>query len=616
MAESGSGREQVMLVPPLSSALAELPLIVDLQFGERHTSESLNRKNAGIVRPGVFRGFDCSPAGGLDLLISSTSITPKHGVTYVEFDNYSLTVFQQHDVTVTLAEGEWYVVLEANYKWGELTKQIDERSSIDAGSIKVIAPADIAENQTILCKVTIPAGITELTNDHIDYTERPSGGHDLEGHLNHPDPHPQYLLESELESVGSDIFERQDNAATDADIDAESTETKHVKLPQLWRALTNWLSSLKAEDDPFPQYLHNNEAATNAQAVEGTNAGVWMSALRSMEQLKSRISSALDGTRTDYSASESALSQVNTKAVNAQSTADSATELANAAQATADGKWTAQDATTSRKGIVQLSDVVTSTSAALAATANAVKTAYDKAVAALDAANAAQTTADGKWTAQDASDTQKGIMMLSHKTDGSDKTKSASEYALGLVNSKAQEALDDEKLHWVKVASGEWDLIAKNSTSGTYVDTIETGHAAASRDHWSGRFKVKIRSSGAITSSDAYSCWWSFRGEPRDVTVWSSAAGTNQVVIDVYAYGNSIVDSEGTAGWELWELQSDSTTKIAELEQNREPLLAYNYTTGLFALILSGDEDDIPRGSVLIDDDEAIRIQAEKVTDK
>ncbi|EGQ8231979.1 hypothetical protein GWA11_09210 [Vibrio parahaemolyticus] len=70
------------------------------------------------------------------------------------------------------------------------------------------------------------------------------------------------------------------------------------------------------------------------------------------------------------------LSQVNTKAENAQNTADN--------------KWTAQNATTAQKGIVQLSDVVTSTSTTLAATANAAKKAYDK------AANA-QETADEKY---------------------------------------------------------------------------------------------------------------------------------------------------------------------------------------------------------------------------
>ncbi|HHC7130960.1 TPA: hypothetical protein ACN37W_004820, partial [Vibrio parahaemolyticus] len=208
------------------------------------------------------------------------------------------------------------------------------------------------------------------------------------------------------------------------------------------------------------------------------------------------------------------------------------------------------------------------------------------------------------------------LSKLSDKTDGTSHELAASEYALGLVNSKAQEALDDEKLHWVKVASGSWELITANSTTGKYVDTIETGHAAAGRAHWTGRFKVKINSGGTISSSDYKNCWWSFRGEARDVTVWNSEAGIVQVVIDVYAYGNAIASSTDTdsATWELWELQSDSATRAAESESELppEPLLAYNYTTELFTLILTGNYDDIPQGSILIDDDEAMRIQVEK----
>lgn len=36
-------------------------------------------------------------------------------------------------------------------------------------------------------------------------------------------------------------FERKDNAATNAEIDAESTAAKHVKLPQLWRAMKQYV---------------------------------------------------------------------------------------------------------------------------------------------------------------------------------------------------------------------------------------------------------------------------------------------------------------------------------------------------------------------------------------
>ncbi|MUJ22571.1 phage tail protein [Aliivibrio fischeri] len=40
---------------------------------------------------------------------------------------------------------------------------------------------------------------------------------------------------------GTAEFERADNAATDADIDSESKEKKHVKLPQFWRALLKFV---------------------------------------------------------------------------------------------------------------------------------------------------------------------------------------------------------------------------------------------------------------------------------------------------------------------------------------------------------------------------------------
>ena len=42
---------------------------------------------------------------------------------------------------------------------------------------------------------------------------------------------------------GSNEFERKDNAATDTDIDNNSTAGKHVKLTQLWRAISNKISA-------------------------------------------------------------------------------------------------------------------------------------------------------------------------------------------------------------------------------------------------------------------------------------------------------------------------------------------------------------------------------------
>lgn len=70
------------------------------------------------------------------------------------------------------------------------------------------------------------------------------------------------------------------------------------------------------------------------------------------------------------------------------------------------------------------SSAVDSNSADDVATSAAVKTAYDKGVAAEELANK-------KWTAKSATETEPGILPISHKTDGADKNKFASEYAVG-----------------------------------------------------------------------------------------------------------------------------------------------------------------------------------------
>ena len=70
------------------------------------------------------------------------------------------------------------------------------------------------------------------------------------------------------------------------------------------------------------------------------------------------------------------------------------------------------------------SSAVNSNSADDVATSAAVKKAYDKGVEAEELANT-------KWTAKPATETEPGILPISHKTDGADKNKFASEYAVG-----------------------------------------------------------------------------------------------------------------------------------------------------------------------------------------
>ncbi len=82
----------------------------------------------------------------------------------------------------------------------------------------------------------------------------------------------------------------------------------------------------------------------------------------------------------------------------------------------AKSKYTAQDASTTQKGLVQLSSATNSTSEVLAATPKAVKAAYD--------------LANGKYTAQDATTTQKGIVQLSSDTNSTSETLAATPKAV------------------------------------------------------------------------------------------------------------------------------------------------------------------------------------------
>ncbi|SQR64538.1 prophage tail fiber domain-containing protein [Escherichia coli] len=89
----------------------------------------------------------------------------------------------------------------------------------------------------------------------------------------------------------------------------------------------------------------------------------------------------------------------------------------------ANGKYTAQDATTAQKGIVQLSNATNSTSEMLAATPKSVKAAYD--------------LANGKYTAQDATTAQKGIVQLSSATNSASETLAATPKAVKAANDNA-----------------------------------------------------------------------------------------------------------------------------------------------------------------------------------
>ncbi|HBE6275318.1 TPA: tail fiber protein [Escherichia coli] len=90
-----------------------------------------------------------------------------------------------------------------------------------------------------------------------------------------------------------------------------------------------------------------------------------------------------------------------------------------------------EDASTTKKGIVQLSSATNSTSESLAATPKAVKAAYD--------------LANGKYTAQNATTAQKGIVQLSSATNSTSESLAATPKAVKVVMDEAQSKLSKDE---------------------------------------------------------------------------------------------------------------------------------------------------------------------------
>ncbi|MDG2810196.1 hypothetical protein P7L89_26675, partial [Vibrio parahaemolyticus] len=196
----------------------------------------------------------------------------------------------------------------------------------------------------------------------------------------------------------------------DDDVEAGVDDSKILTISKMLKRVA---TSVKAGVARF---------ATSAEAINGTDTSTMLNPSSGLALLKSRISSALDGTRTDYTASEYALSQINTKASNAQSTADNAVNLANAAQDTADNA-------------TDLANAAQDDLDAFKAEDNPFPQYLHNDEHATQA-QAEEGTSAGVWMSP-LRTAQHFLSKLSDKIDGTSHDLAASEYALGLVNAKA-----------------------------------------------------------------------------------------------------------------------------------------------------------------------------------
>ncbi|MGF1905262.1 hypothetical protein [Aliivibrio salmonicida] len=215
-----------------------------LQYGEPSTSSALNKNMHNIASHGIYIGFDYSLIGGMKVRIASNG--DQHTLV-ARHTSHSLTIHAQHSYDLTIPNGlKSFVVIDSFFQHGIKTKQVDNQSNIEATEYKILQENELLPHHVIIVSFNVPNGTATLTESMASIDRRSIGGFGIDEHNNELNPHPQYM--------------------------------------------------------------HNDEHASEAEAIAGVTAAKWISPLRWMQAFKSRLSNSFAGTRTDYAVSEKALS--------------------------------------------------------------------------------------------------------------------------------------------------------------------------------------------------------------------------------------------------------------------------------------------------------------------
>ncbi|WP_187190090.1 tail fiber protein [Escherichia coli] len=377
---------------PLPESLA---LVADVQYHEPYLSAALNRKFRGIVDPGFYAGFLPKPGGGMNLLITSVDGDKTAGAASVDIGEfYQVTIQHRKDISLALNAGKKYaIVLKGRYLLGEDTYQVNTASHIHAAEFVARTYTDsyqLGDGELLVCTVNIPAGVSTITQEMIDTSER----------INR--------------TIGIDISDSV--TSTRSDVAASSLAVK------------------KAYDLAKSKYTAQDASTTQKGLVQLSSATNSTSEV--LAATPKAVKAAYDLANGKYTAQDATTTQKGIVQLSSDTNSTSETLAATpkavkAAYDLAAGKapsshthpWNqitgVPTASLTAKGITQLSSATDSTSEVLAATPKAVKAAYD--------------LANGKYTAQDATTTQKGIVQLSSATNSTSETLAATPKAVKAV---------------------------------------------------------------------------------------------------------------------------------------------------------------------------------------
>ena len=479
-----------------------LALVADVQYHEPYLSAALNRKFRGIVDPGFYAGFLPKPGGGMNLLITSVDGDKTAGAASVNIGEfYQVTIQQRKDISLALSAGKKYaIVLKGRYLLGEDSYQVNTASHIHAAEFVARTYTDsyqLGDGELLVCTVNIPAGVSAITQEMIDVSDRI----DLTIGIEISDS----VTSTRSDVAASSLAVKKAYDLAKSKYTAQDASTTQKGLVQLSSATNSTSEVLAATPKAVKAAYDLANGKYTAQDATTTQKGIVQlssdtnSTSETLAATPKAVKAAYDLAAGKAPSSHTHPWNQITGVPTASLTAKGITQLSSATNSTsevlaatpkavkaaydlANGKYTAQDATTTQKGIVQLSSDTNSTSETLAATPKAVKAAYDLAAgkapsshthpwnqitgvptasltakgitqlssatdstsevlaATPKAVKAAYDLANGKYTAQDATTAQKGIVQLSSATNSTSEvlaaTPKAVKAAYDLANGK------------------------------------------------------------------------------------------------------------------------------------------------------------------------------------
>ncbi|EEQ2588849.1 tail fiber protein, partial [Escherichia coli] len=295
------------------------------------------------------------------------------------------------------------------------------------------------------------------------------------------------------------------------------------------------------------------EAAGSATAAAQSKSTAESAATRAETAAKRAEDIASAVALEDASTTKKGIVQLSS-ATNSTSESLAATPKAvKAAYDLANGKYTAQDATTAQKGIVQLSSATNSTSEMLAATPKSVKAAYD--------------LANGKYTAQDATTAQKGIVQLSSATNSASETLAETPKAVKAANDNANGRVPSARKVNGKALSADITLTPKDI--GTLNSTTMSFSGGAG---WFKLATVTMPQASSVVSITLIGGAGFNVGSPQQ-------AGISELVLRA---GNG--NPKGITG-ALWQRTSTGFTNFAWVNTSGDTYDIYvaigNYATGV-----------------------------------